>query len=772
MAELPANTLAPVPSPQSGRIHLRILSPGQGVAETIDIRDVPLDISVGQLKERIVLVSPSHPSAAHQRLIFAGRLLSNDNAKLSEALDPACRNSESLTIHMIARDGSGGTRSQPITRTATPGQVGQGVSQAGTSTTGNQEQQIPQTRAPVPAQQVPFGPQPPQAPQQVPGIPQFPGFPGLPGNPFTFGVPPGAQIHVQQGINQPQRPQSAQPQTGALGQEPHHPQLGQLQAQHQQMMAAMQDMVRQQHEAFHRAAHEAAQQQHGLGDNGQTGQPPNRQTPAPHDASMTSAQDAPEAASGQQDRRPPGDQTSTTEGTRIRTPIQVSQNRPNGTQPQQGANTQTQNRPLPNPQVGAPGQRGPQLVQNHGMQQFHAHFRVPTIQARPPQIPRAQMNGAGIPIINPISASQQLAISFANIQAQAQLMAAPQTMFLLSSPGGPQALLYQNGQQYSAHLPRPVPVSSTPLANQVNGNVGGNAAPRAPQQAQPAQNGAAVDLPFPLVPQPAAGANNAVAPANAQAQLAAGVQGGEQDVLAPLQPLLQHFWLLFRVLLFAYFFIGTDDGYRRPLILLGIAVAFIAFRAVDGGGDFRRRVQSWWEGVVGIQPRPRDGQAPPAPDQQAAGAAPPVGNAAAQPDAAQPPAAAAVQGQAEDAHLGPLRRRIRPLERAAALFVASLWPGVGENTVRARREREADERRAREEREREEQARLAAGPAEGQAGEERDGGEENAEGYPRSVPLSVEGQEGATGVEAVDSIAELERRRRREEGGDEGGGGQ
>ncbi|KAF2218341.1 hypothetical protein BDZ85DRAFT_270556 [Elsinoe ampelina] len=767
MATPPANTVVPFPSPQSGRIHLRILSPGQGVAETIDIRDVPLEISVGQLKERIVLVSPSHPSATHQRLIFAGRLLSNDNAKLSEALDPACRNSESLTIHMIARDGSGGTRSQPITRTATPGQAGQGVSQTG-STPGGQEQQIPQTRAPVPAQQVPFGPQPPQAPQQVPGIPQFPGFtgfPGLPGNPFPFGVPPGAQIHVQQGIHQPQGSQAAQPQMGAPGQGPHQPQLGQLQDQHQQMMAAMQDMVRQQHGAFHRAAHEAAQQQHAQGDNGQTGQQPTRQTPATHDVAMTSAHDANEATPGRQDRQPPTNQTATTEGPTTSTPVQAPQNMPNERQQQQGANTQTQNQPLPNPQAGGPGQRGPQLAQNHGIQQFHAHFRVPTIQARPPQIPRAQLNGAGIPIINPISASQQLAMSFANIQAQAQLMAAPQTMFLLSSPSGPQALLYQNGQQYSAQLPRPVPASSAPLANQANGNVGGNAAPRAPQQAQPAQNGAAMDLPFPLVPQPAAGANNAVAPANAQAQPAAGVQAGEQDVLAPIQPLLQHFWLLFRVLLFAYFFIGTDDGYRRPLILLGIAVAFIAFRAVDGGGDFRRRVQSWWEGVVGIRPRPRDGQAPPAPGQPAAGAVPPAQDRAAQPGAAQV-AAAPAQGQAEDAHLGPLRRRIRPLERAAALFVASLWPGVGENTIRARREREADERRAREEREREEQARLAAGPAEG-----RDG-EGNAEGYPRSVPISVEGQEGATGVEAVDSIAELERRRRREEEGEQGGGGQ
>jgi hypothetical protein len=46
---------------------------------------------------------------------------------------------------------------------------------------------------------------------------------------------------------------------------------------------------------------------------------------------------------------------------------------------------------------------------------------------------------------------------------------------------------------------------------------------------------------------------------------------------------------------------------------------------------------------------------------------------------------------------GWLREQIRPVERAVALFVASLWPGIGEAHVRAQRElREQEERRAAE----------------------------------------------------------------------------
>lgn len=74
------------PTGEEQKIHLRVLSPGAGVPETIEIRDVPLSTTVEQLKSRITLVAPSHPPLNSQRLIFAGRLLADNNAILQNAL--------------------------------------------------------------------------------------------------------------------------------------------------------------------------------------------------------------------------------------------------------------------------------------------------------------------------------------------------------------------------------------------------------------------------------------------------------------------------------------------------------------------------------------------------------------------------------------------------------------------------------------------------------------------------------------------------------------
>ena len=71
-------------STPTSRIDLRILSPGNGVPETIDIRDVPVSTTVGALKERINVVGPSRPTPDAQRLIYQGHMLANPAAALSE----------------------------------------------------------------------------------------------------------------------------------------------------------------------------------------------------------------------------------------------------------------------------------------------------------------------------------------------------------------------------------------------------------------------------------------------------------------------------------------------------------------------------------------------------------------------------------------------------------------------------------------------------------------------------------------------------------------
>ena len=74
------------------RIDLRILSPGQGVPEFIEIRDVPVETQIAKLKERITLVAPLHPNPDTQRLIYQGHVLAEPSTTLQNVfgVDAVC----------------------------------------------------------------------------------------------------------------------------------------------------------------------------------------------------------------------------------------------------------------------------------------------------------------------------------------------------------------------------------------------------------------------------------------------------------------------------------------------------------------------------------------------------------------------------------------------------------------------------------------------------------------------------------------------------------
>lgn len=230
-------------------------------------------------------------------------------------------------------------------------------------------------------------------------------------------------------------------------------------------------------------------------------------------------------------------------------------------------------------------------------------------------------------------------------------------VYLVSSPqAGPQALLLSPQGTFTADLATHMP--SFPLA-----------------QTHP-RHAPATQLQEPVPEQPPV-VNPPQVPEQAVQQLPQqgnqGAQGGNQeaDVLAPWQPLLAQAWMLLRVLFFAWFFLGTGQGWRRPILL---AVTCLVFWFVSAGGlgtTVRDVVRSWWEGVVGLPQR----------------------NDAQQPGQNQP----AVQQH------GAIRQILRPAERALALFVASLWPGIGERTVTARREQEERQRREEQDRQRAEE---------------------------------------------------------------------
>jgi hypothetical protein len=214
-----------------------------------------------------------------------------------------------------------------------------------------------------------------------------------------------------------------------------------------------------------------------------------------------------------------------------------------------------------------------------------------------------------------------------------------------------------------------------------------------------------------------------------------------------MQPILGHFWLLLRVMIFAYFILGTNMGWRRPLALAFIGLGFWMLRAgLFGEGGVALR---WWDGIVRVDQRPR--QQPQAHGEGAEGEQRP-GQLPTPEELAQ----RLIDERQQVLNRAPMHRireQLRPVERAAALFFASFWPGVGEAHVRAR---EAEERRLMEEeverrrREVEEAQRAIEAEQEGEKKEvvEGENGSENAAAsesgeksaaVERDVPAVVDG---------------------------------
>lgn len=251
------------------------------------------------------------------------------------------------------------------------------------------------------------------------------------------------------------------------------------------------------------------------------------------------------------------------------------------------------------------------------------------------------------------------------------------TAYLLSSPQGPQAILFspEHGT-YTGSMPTTNPQPTFAPDN------------AAPQPLQPQQQVVAAPNNVPADPVAQVAQRQLLEVANAQAQAGNDANGNPQA--QGLQPILGHFWLLFRILVFAYFLLGTNLGWQRPLILVVIGVGFYMVRAglLGDGGVVRR----WWEGVLGAQaPAAAEGQQP------APAAA--AGQRAPMPTPEQVAARLLNEADARRRERGNwLREQLRPVERAVALFVASLWPGIGEGYVREqRRLREEAEAQARAE---------------------------------------------------------------------------
>ncbi|KAL8747830.1 MAG: hypothetical protein Q9190_000330 [Brigantiaea leucoxantha] len=409
----------------------------------------------------------------------------------------------------------------------------------------------------------------------------------------------------------------------------------------------------------------------------------------------------------------------------------------------------------------------------------------PLIQHTAPQTSRNTMPTAGQPSsqlpIQPSSsadsssASSQIPTasgmsSSSSEQPNTQQLQQPPTtseVYLLSSPAGPYALLLSPSGLYGGILSPPafpnfsnfLPTLNRPMAPQWAPITHNTHQPNPNPSAQTGQQ---------QPPQAPAPANITLAHAQqAQQQQQQQQNNQARDLARILLPLGGHLWLLIRLFGFVYFF--TAGGGQRRAILLGIC-AFLVFIAQTG--IFRPLFQAIWdpvrrhaEGLLPLQPQqqvnqPND-QRPQRDAQGRVTNTPNSGNpnpAPAPNNDRDPNAPSAVAESATQSHNPALQNRepspqqtadrllrdqherslFRRAERAVALFVASLVPGVGERHIAARDA--ADAQRLAEEREREVQAQR-----------EREGEEERAlevEEVRRRESTAVAGvEDGASGVD-------------------------
>jgi hypothetical protein len=186
-----------------------------------------------------------------------------------------------------------------------------------------------------------------------------------------------------------------------------------------------------------------------------------------------------------------------------------------------------------------------------------------------------------------------------------------------------------------------------------------------------------------------------------------------------------HLWLVFKLACFVYFFSGT--GWYKSTFLGVIAGAVYLAQL----GLFEQQfalIRRHFEALLPV-------------GALAERAAQPVNQRAqAQPGVNLTPEEAArrLMAQRQQEGVGWVRESMRSVERACAIFLASLWPGIGERMVHAQEERIRLERvAAEEERERREEA-------ERQRGQE---GSEGTEGKKDGIAAENEGSSSAKGKE-------------------------
>ena len=302
-------------------------------------------------------------------------------------------------------------------------------------------------------------------------------------------------------------------------------------------------------------------------------------------------------------------------------------------------------------------------------------------------------------------------------------------MYVLSSPSGPHALLVSPSGLYTTPWQLPslgaIPPHSVMHPTAV-----------APVQSQTANNNLPINGRQPHADEIQGAPVQQPAPQPVDAAQALQVQQQQQvnqarDLARILLPLGGHLWLLIRLFGFVYFF-TAGAGWRRTL-LLGL-IASLVFIAQTG--IFRPVIQGIWDPIR----RHAEGLVPLAANERplaGVGGARNGGNGTGtQPtnrEATPQEAAERLLQERERQDVSFVRQSIRRVERAVALFVASLVPCVGERHIAAReaaeaaRQAEAQEREERARKEAEDARDRIEGIDDGRNGNVADGAAESGE---------------------------------------------
>ncbi|KAH7128283.1 hypothetical protein B0J11DRAFT_266393 [Dendryphion nanum] len=288
-------------------------------------------------------------------------------------------------------------------------------------------------------------------------------------------------------------------------------------------------------------------------------------------------------------------------------------------------------------------------------------------------------------------------------------------LFILSSPQGPVGILFdQRGTYSTAPMAPTLPFQTFTHQFSANRRVlaglqqqfGQNnaqfqnriAAVQPMHQAQVNQPIEGVQIPAHQAP--AGNQNQANAPAPVPAPAPAQVQppAPEQD---RVMVVFGHAWLIVKLAFFMYFFAGGGGWYRPFMIGTIAALVYLANLGIfEGQFDIIRR---HFEALL-----PLDARAAQPPNPAAEAAQPQPGQVIRGRRPTPEAAAQRLVQQAQERRNGWIRGTFRGTERALALFLASLWPGIGERMVQAQEERDRAAEAERVRIEQEERERIEA----------------------------------------------------------------